>query len=188
MDTLFQILFWFSLFALFHSYILFPIIINILGRKKQEHIVKYKLSDNNLPTISIILASHNEEKDIEKKIISTFKTSYPLNKIELLIGSDNSTDSTNYIIQKYSKKFDQIKIFEFKVRQGKIKIINQLSQHAKNQILILTDTKVFFRKNTIFNLIKYFKDKGFTWYLEYLGADFSIEKVKERIISGSPTL
>jgi hypothetical protein len=35
-------------------------------------------------------------------------------------------------------------------------------------------------------MINYLKEKGFTWYLEYLGADFSLEKLKDRIKAGPP--
>jgi len=114
---------------------------------------------DDLPGISIIMACYNEENDIEKKIISTFNTNYPLNRIEFLIGSDNSTDRTNDIIRSYSEKFSLINFFEFYQRTGKINIINILKEKAKNDILIFTDTKVFFRKDTIFNLIKHLKNK-----------------------------
>jgi len=157
LDVFFQILFWVSTFALFHSYILFPAILKVLSKNKTQNTIIYNSFDN-LPSISIILASYNEEKDIEKKILTTFNTSYPQNKIEFLIGSDNSSDNTNKIIKNLKNKYPQIKFFNFKERQGKIKIINQLKKEANNDILIFTDTKVFFRQNTIFNLIKHFKN------------------------------
>lgn len=111
-----------------------------------------------MPEISIIMASFNEEKDIEKKVLSTFNTNYPPDKIEFLIGSDNSTDKTNEIINRLSKKYKQIKFYPFQERKGKVNVINQLKIKAKNNILILTDTKVFFKKDTIFQLIKHFKN------------------------------
>ncbi|MCD6556746.1 MAG: glycosyltransferase, partial [Bacteroidales bacterium] len=48
--------------------------------------------------------------------------------------------------------------YPFQKRTGKISIINQLKTKAKNDILILTDTKVFFKKDTIYHLIKHFKN------------------------------
>ena len=158
MEIFFQILFWICVFAIFHSYVLFPLILKLLARNKSENSIIYRTSDD-LPSVSIILASYNEEKNIEKKILSTFQTNYPINKIEFLIGSDNSSDDTNTIIKNCLDKFPQIKLFEFFERQGKIKIINQLKDKAKNDILIFTDSKVFFKENTIYNLVKHFKNK-----------------------------
>lgn len=157
MTIFFQILFWLSVFAIFHSYVLFPFILKLLAKNKTQNKLSFKKNEK-LPTVSIILASYNEENSIENKIKSTFNTNYPIDKIEFLIGSDNSSDNTNEIIENYSKKYPQIKFYNFKERQGKIKIINKLFKDAKNDILIFTDTKVFFRKETIFNLIKHFKN------------------------------
>ena len=157
MNIFFQILFWLSVFAIFHSYVLFPFILQILAKNKKQNLLTYKKGDY-LPTVSIILASYNEETSIEQKILSTFNTNYPIEKIEFLIGSDNSSDKTNSIIEQYVNKYPQIKFYNFKERQGKIKIINNLKDKAINEILIFTDTKVFFRKDTIFNLVKHFKN------------------------------
>lgn len=157
MDIFFQILFWVSIAAIFHSYVFFPTVLSLLARNKTENKILFEKNDD-LPSVSIIMASYNEEKDIKKKIETTFKTDYPLNKIEFLIGSDNSTDQTNTFIDELSKKYSQIKFFKFTNRQGKINIINQLKDKAENDILIFTDTKVFFRESTIFHLIKHFKN------------------------------
>lgn len=159
MDIFLQILFWLSIFFIFHSYVLFPIILKFKARNKKENSICFDYSEN-LPEISIIMASFNEEKNIEKKILSTFNTNYPPDKIEFLIGSDNSIDKTNEIITQLSKKYKQIKFYPFQERNGKINIINQLKTKAKNNILILTDTKVFFKKDTIFHLVKHFKNQN----------------------------
>lgn len=158
MTLLSEILFWLLIFTLFHSYVLFPFIIEFLAKKKTDNKFFWYKNSNELPSVSILLASYNEEKNIEQKILSTFNTDYPTEKIEFLIGSDNSDDLTNQIIEKYCQKYPQIKFFNFNKRQGKIKIINKLVDKAKNNILIHTDTKVFFKENTIYELVKNFKN------------------------------
>jgi len=158
LNLVIEILFWVLIFALLHSYVLFPIILKLLAKSKKENHILWTNTDIEQPSVSIIMASYNEEKNIEKKIISTFKTNFNKNKIEFLIGSDNSTDKTNEIIEKYKKEFSQIKFYKFDKRQGKINIINELTKHAKNELLIFTDTKVFFTEDTIYELIKHFKN------------------------------
>lgn len=155
-----EILLWISVLAISHSYVFFPIILKKISAKKKPNKIQWSEEDKEYPFISIILASHNEEKNIERKIISTLKTIYPAEKIEFLIGSDNSSDNTNSIIEKFSEKDKRVIFFDFKERIGKIKIINELHKKAKGEILILTDTKIFFNKDTIFNLIKHFKNTG----------------------------
>jgi cellulose synthase/poly-beta-1,6-N-acetylglucosamine synthase-like glycosyltransferase len=152
------ILFCFSLFCLLHSYVFFPLILDILSNRKKRNDLIFRDDDAGLPSISILLAVYNEEKVIEQKIASTFKTGYPKEKIEFLIGSDASTDDTNRIINDYAEQWPQIKLVHFEGRTGKSGIINALADMAQNEIFILTDANVFFREDTLYQLVKHYKN------------------------------
>lgn len=161
MTIFFQILFWLSVFAIFHSYVLFPIILQILAKNKKTNQNVFSEKDIiNLPHVSILMALFNEEEVIEEKLNSILKTSYPNNKIEILIGSDNSTDKTNEIVEQYSIKNSNINFTVFSSRQGKPKIINQLQKKAKGTVLIITDANVIFSENTVFQMLKHFKNEN----------------------------
>jgi cellulose synthase/poly-beta-1,6-N-acetylglucosamine synthase-like glycosyltransferase len=103
------------------------------------------------------MAVYNEEKVIREKIKSVLQTRYPSNKIEFLIGSDNSTDSTNAIIQEYAAVYPQIRFTVFE-RQGKANILNRLVPMASHEILIFTDANVLFTEDLIYHLVKHFKN------------------------------
>ena len=142
-----------------HTYIFYPVLINFLAKKKKTNSVLFDFNAEQLPSISIIMAAYNEEKVIAEKIKSVFNTSYPFSKIEFLIGSDNSTDNTNMIVNQLIEKFPQISLHIFPARTGKAGIINKLAEKAQNDILILTDANVIFSENTLFNLVKHFKNQ-----------------------------
>jgi cellulose synthase/poly-beta-1,6-N-acetylglucosamine synthase-like glycosyltransferase len=152
------IVFSISLFCLLHSYVFFPVILDILSSGKKVNSNIFSQEDADLPTVSILLAVYNEEKVIEQKIKSTFNTGYPLHKIEFLIGSDASTDETNIIISNLASKYPQIKLVHFEGRTGKSGIINNLAAQAANDIFILTDANVFFKEDTIYQLVKHYKN------------------------------
>jgi cellulose synthase/poly-beta-1,6-N-acetylglucosamine synthase-like glycosyltransferase len=111
-----------------------------------------------LPFISILLAVYNEEQVIRQKITSTFATDYPKEKIRLLIGSDNSTDLTEKIINEYITSGFKIELFRFESRTGKPGIVNVLAQKTQDEILILTDANIFFTPTTLYELVKHFKN------------------------------
>ncbi len=152
-----EIVFWLSVFAVFHSYILFPLILKVLSLKKRQNTIIYSKNDK-LPVVSVLLSVHNEEEVIGQKIRSTYQTTYPLQNIELLIGSDNSTDATNEIIQKLCAEFSSVRFYDFKARLGKANIMNELVEKATGELFIFTDAKVFFKPDTIYQLIKHFKN------------------------------
>ena len=153
-----NIVFWISVALLFHTYVLYPFILYILSLNRKPTSNVYSLNEN-LPTVSVIMAAHNEEAVIGEKIDSIFDTSYPTEKIELLVGSDCSTDSTNEIIRSKQQQYGKITPLEFNQRQGKANIMNQLLDRAKGEIIVSTDANVLFTKETLFNAIKFFKNE-----------------------------
>jgi cellulose synthase/poly-beta-1,6-N-acetylglucosamine synthase-like glycosyltransferase len=153
-----QIIFWISVGAMAFSYLLYPYILWIISKlKKPLNFMTYPSSEV-FPTISIAMAAYNEELILDQKIESIFNTKYPLHKIELLIGSDNSTDKTNTILQEAGRRYPQIRLKLFTQRQGKISIINQLQQLAQGEILIVTDANVLFNPDTLTELVAPFAD------------------------------
>lgn len=157
MHSLLLIIFVLSAYAILHSYVVYPLWLIIFTTDKKSNKEKYTLEED-LPALAILMAAYNEEKVIGDKIASVFNTSYPLDKITLYIGSDASTDKTDSIIEEYSKKYPQIKLTKFGGRTGKSGIINQLAENANEAIFILTDANVIFKQETIFNLVRHFKN------------------------------
>lgn len=152
MNTLIQILFWLPVVLIFHTYVIYPLFIKFLARKKSFNFNE----ENFTPKVSILMSLYNEESVIAQKIESILNSEYPTDKIEILIGSDNSSDKTNEIVKEFELKFNNIKFYPYSVRQGKSNIINQLFEKSIGEILILTDANVIFSKNTIKELVKPF--------------------------------
>jgi cellulose synthase/poly-beta-1,6-N-acetylglucosamine synthase-like glycosyltransferase len=151
----FKILFWLSLFLILHSYVIYPAILILLAFFQGKKPIQYEKPEI-LPHVSILMAAYNEEEIIEEKIKSILSSDYPLEKLTIYIGSDNSTDNTNEIVKRYAQNHSQVKFYPFTERQGKPNIINQLAQKSDDEIFILTDANVLFDRNTIMELIKPF--------------------------------
>ncbi len=106
-----QLIFWICIFLVFHSYILFPLVLKWLAGNNSIKARSYTLEE--LPTISVLIAAHNEERVIGEKIESVLGGNYPLDKLELLVGSDASTDQTNSILQQIMETNPSLQIFPF---------------------------------------------------------------------------
>jgi cellulose synthase/poly-beta-1,6-N-acetylglucosamine synthase-like glycosyltransferase len=148
-----------------HSYVLFPIILKLASAHKSQNSEIYSLTDE-LPSVALLLAVYNEEEVIVEKILSTFKTNYPVSRLKFYIGSDASTDETNKLISKYANEYP-IELVVFPGRTGKSGIINKLAEIAKEEILINPVVKkdgISFQEKTYLsreNLIKY--QEGVLW-------------------------
>jgi cellulose synthase/poly-beta-1,6-N-acetylglucosamine synthase-like glycosyltransferase len=152
-----SVAFWLSVAVIFYSYVLFPLLLRWMARNKKAGFDSY-LPSENLPLVSVIIAAYNEEQLIRAKIESIYHTSYPYDRIQVLIGSDASTDGTNQIVQELTVQYKNLTFIPFKQRRGKGNVVNDLVEYAQGSILIFTDANVMLAENTFFELVKYFKD------------------------------
>lgn len=155
MIIILQILFWISVFLVFHTYVLYPLIIRILANNKRSNYTDAK----HFPSVTIIMSLYNEESVIADKLDSIFSSDYPMDKVSIIIGSDNSDDKTNEIVSDYASKHKNIDFTPFSQRQGKSNVINSMIDKSNSEILILSDANVFFDKNTISELVLPFADE-----------------------------
>ena len=148
-----QFVFWICLFLLAHSYLLYPFLLRLLSFRKKIHLPVYQ--PEQWPVVSILMAIHNEETVLERKIESILKSDYPGNT-EILVGSDLSTDSSNEILKRYSETYSFLSFMHFETRKGKGNIINALEKKARGEILIITDADVVFTPQTVRHLVRNF--------------------------------
>ena len=87
-----------------YTYAGYPLLIwaasRVFGRRSEAPALEH----DNVPTISAVVAAHDEEKDIEQWIIQCLSLDYPREKLELIIGSDGSSDRTVEIVSRYVGK------------------------------------------------------------------------------------
>ena len=150
-------LFWICLFLLVYTYFIFPFSTIFLARKKSLNNKFYKQEDE-IPSVSILIAAYNEQEVIKEKVMSIINSNFSSSKMEIIIGSDCSTDNTNEIISELAKNHSFLNAKIFTERSGKSAVVNKLVKQAKNEILILTDANIIFSKNTIQSLIRHFKN------------------------------
>lgn len=155
---LLQVAFWLCVSLVFYSYLIYPILISILTIGKRNNQIIFPDDVSECPQVDILLSVNNEEKVISEKIETTFDTCYPLDKIYFHIGSDASNDKTESIIRQYTDRYPQLRFTSFS-KKGKLGTINTLSQQLSSPIIIFTDANVFFTQDTLYHLIKHFKNK-----------------------------
>src|SRR5688572_14161820 len=152
------VIFWLSILLILHSYVFFPLILSYLADNYRQNQLVFATNSEELPEVAILLAVYNEEKVIAEKIRSTFTTSYPISKITFFIGSDSSTDATDELIRNFQQEYPQIKFQRFEARTGKTQIMNSLVEQTQAPVLIFTDANVFFEPDTIYQLVKHFRN------------------------------
>src|SRR5699024_5306453 len=93
-----KITFWISFFIIFWANIGYQASVVFLGKiinKKNEKKKDY------LPTVTIMVVAHNEEGVILDKLKNLENINYPKSRLNTIVSSDNSTDSTNLLVENY---------------------------------------------------------------------------------------
>jgi cellulose synthase/poly-beta-1,6-N-acetylglucosamine synthase-like glycosyltransferase len=146
------ILFYVSLAAVGYVYFGYPLVlwIGAFGRKQT-----FRRGDGQ-PLISVIVAAHNEESQIAAKIHNLIESKYPRDRVEILIGSDGSSDKTEDIVREFT--CEGVGLLSFPQQQGKSAIQNGLVAVASGDILVFTDADCFFAPDALSFIVENFAD------------------------------
>ncbi len=129
-----------------YTYVLYPRAIGLLARLFGK---PWKIDGSETPTVSVILAAYNEESVIERCLDSILKLEYPQAKIEVLVGSDGSTDRTPEILSAYAAAHPLVTPYSFQERRGKVPVVNELVAYSRGEILFFADSDVIVKPSSL---------------------------------------
>ncbi len=141
------------LFILLWTYAFYPatlLPLSILFGKKIKR-------QNIYPEISVIIAAYNEERLIANAIKAIRKSDYPPEKIEIICGSDGSTDSTVDILKEIAANDNKLKIYNLP-RMGKNAVLNEITPGATGEIICYTDADCRVGMDTIRLMMQNYAD------------------------------
>lgn len=93
--------------------------------------------DAGPPSVSILLAACNEAANIGRKLDNLAALDYPRDRLEILVGSDASTDATEDIARGHPVG---ARVFRFD-RVGKTGVLNRLVPQARGDLLVMMDAR-----------------------------------------------
>lgn len=95
--------------------------------------------------ISVCIPARNEENTIEATINSSLNQDFS-GDMEILVCANDCTDSTEYIVEKISKEYENVKLL--RSEPGKANAWNKLFNKANYNNLIFLDADILVRKGT----------------------------------------
>jgi cellulose synthase/poly-beta-1,6-N-acetylglucosamine synthase-like glycosyltransferase len=146
------LIFWFCVVIIIYTYVGFPLLILT---KSTLFPVSARSNSSFTPAVTFCIAAHNEEAVIAEKITNTFLQDYPQDKIEVIVGSDGSTDHTEQIVSKI--KDPRLKLLSLP-RQGKNLALNSIVEKATGSVLIFTDADSALEKDALAKIVAYLAD------------------------------
>ncbi len=149
-----QLLFWFSLGALFYTFLGYPVLIGLLARVAGR--TSLKAAPANPPSVSVVLVAFNEEARIVPRVENLLAASYPADKLDVLVVTDGSTDGT---VAKLRALADpRVRVLAREQRSGKSACLNAAIPQARGELVVLCDARQRFAPHTIPELVANFSD------------------------------
>ncbi len=154
--------------------------------------------------VSVIIPTYNEEKYIEKCLLSIVNNDFPKDKLEVLVIDGGSQDKTREIIFYFCKKYPFIKFLNNPFRT-QVVAFNMGVRESKGDVIIIISSHAEYPKDYISKLAGWLKDAkadvvGGMWKIkpgsntlvarsisEALCSSFGIGNIKYRLGTEKPT-
>jgi hyaluronan synthase len=115
------------------------------------------VSDEELPTVTVIVPAYNEGKQVWATLMSLAKSDFPEGKLQLLAIDDGSKDDTWYWMQEAKKALgDKVAIYQQPVNKGKRHALYRGFNLGTGEIFVTVDSDSIVKKDTLRNLVSPF--------------------------------
>lgn len=117
--------------------------------------------DSDLPSISVLIPMHNEEKVAKNILNALLNADYPQEKLEIIPIDDNSSDGTKKILESYHSKYPNLikpLYRDSSKKRGKPSALNEALQIANGEIIIVFDADYIPPRGIIRDLTTAFLD------------------------------
>lgn len=162
---------------LVYAYLLYPLLLRMLGGGKQS-----ALPDSDPPQwpfITIAMPAYNEEKSIATTIESLLALDYPADRRQIVVMSDASSDRTDEIVQGYANR--GVELVRMPQRMGKGQMENVAAPRFKGEIVVNTDATIRIPPEALKPLIRVFQDSTLGCAS---GRDISVGRLEDESVRG----
>ena len=147
-----EMLFWISVAGILYTYLGYPVAVWLLARLQKREVSKAEIK----PRVSIVVACHNEQEFIERRINNLIECDYPPGLREIIVVSDGSTDFTAQIARRYFSY--GVKLFAYEKQRGKATALNVGVEIATGDIILFADARQSFEPEVIKAIVANFAD------------------------------
>ncbi len=145
------IIFLISSFLAFYVLIGYPILLALQVRWFGRPVRKREF----LASVSVIIAVRNGERWLSQKLESVLALDYPADKLEIIVVSDGSTDSTEAIARSFAAKGVRLLVVP---TGGKPAALNAAVPQAHGDLLFLTDVRQILDRECLKRLVENMAD------------------------------
>lgn len=148
-----EVLFWACLGALVWTHAAYPAtaagLARLVGRAVQRAAIE--------PSVSVIVAAHDEEAVIARRLENLLALDYPPEKLELVVASDASADRTDELVRSFAGRGVRLLACE---RGGKVAAQDRAVRETSGEVVAFSDANATWAPDALRKLVRSFADPG----------------------------
>ena len=146
-----QWVFWSALAIVFYVYVGYPAMLMVWRKVSPRPVRKADWE----PSISLVIAMHNEFTEAASKLRNCFQLDYPAEKLQIIVSLDAPTDGTDDVMHEFHGR---VEVVSSGVRRGKASALNAGVARANGEIVVFADARQRFDRRAIRELVANFAD------------------------------
>ena len=164
-----RIVFWGGAAALAWTHVGYPLAAAAAARLRPRPVRR----DDGEPSVSVIVAAHDEEDVIERRVDNLLQLDYPAGKLEVVVASDASEDRTDELVEAMAARDARVRLIKAP-RGGKVAAQNLAVRETGSEIVAFSDANATWPPDSLRMLVRSFADPEVacvTGRATYAGAD-----------------
>jgi cellulose synthase/poly-beta-1,6-N-acetylglucosamine synthase-like glycosyltransferase len=148
------LLFWGCAAIVLYAYLAYPLVLAVLAKLRPA---RAKIPSDFRGSVSIIVAAHNEQETIRRRVeeLTRLLTDSGV-EAELIVASDGSSDATAQIARQVDSRF--VRVLELPHHMGKAVALSVASSLAVNDVLVFADARQTWSPEALRLLLENFSD------------------------------
>jgi glycosyltransferase involved in cell wall biosynthesis len=149
--------FWASAGAIAWTHAGYPAAAAVLARLRPRPVRKGDVT----PSVSLVVAAHNEERVIAERIENLLALDYPPELLEIVIASDASTDRTDSIVEEFAARGDdapRVRLLRCP-RGGKVAAQHLAVRETTGEVVAFSDANSTWDPEALRLLVRNFADR-----------------------------
>jgi cellulose synthase/poly-beta-1,6-N-acetylglucosamine synthase-like glycosyltransferase len=148
-----EAVFWASLAALAWTHVGYPLVAAAAARLRPRRVRQGDV----LPSVSVVVAAHNEQGVIEQRLENLLALDYPVERLEIVVASDASTDRTDELVERVSAREPRVKLLRCP-RGGKVAAQHAGVRASGGEIVAFSDANSEWAGDSLARLVRSFAD------------------------------
>jgi len=146
--------FWLSAGALAYTHLGYPLLLRALvALRGERRNGEPEAPGGEPPSVSLIVAAHDEQAVIERRVRNARALDYPRELLELIVASDGSSDGTVELAEQAGADV----VLDLP-RGGKVAALNAAAERARGEVLAFSDANASWEPDALRRLVERLRD------------------------------